>query len=143
MKEKKKKIFCLAGAAVFAICLCCGIGYWYYYTRGHVKDVILDYGKPQLHTIEEVKEAGDLVIEDFKSCGGYNGCEMKRIYYDEEYSEGLSRELGEETISFRVYYRTGRFPPLNESALTDTSCTWDIGRKSAEDAWEITNAGEG
>lgn len=140
MKEKRKKLLFFAGFIFLAVCLCCGIGYGIYYTRGHVKDVIFDYGKPQLYTPEEVKAAGDVVIEDFKSCGGYNGCKMIRIYYDEDLSERLSRK---ETIYFDVYYRTGFFPPLNESSLTDTSCFWEVGRESAGDSWEVTGAGEG
>ena len=71
-------IFCILTVAIYST---------YYYSRGHVRKAEFDYESPRLYTLAEVKEAGNLVVKDFETSEEYTGCELTRVYYDEELSK--------------------------------------------------------
>jgi hypothetical protein len=123
------------------------LGFWVvkfglYYSCGHIDNVLCDYGTPELYTSDEVQAAGDLVLEDFKSSGGFKGCRLNVLAYDEEASRGISQEDNVDTIVFCAYFKTGFIWNGNDyNANSDEYCMWYLERKDADSDWEIQSAG--
>ena len=129
--KKKIKILLIPFFLFLVICVYLGI----YCTRSHVRNVELDYGKPQLYTFEEVKAAGNVLIEDFKANDTLRGYKLKRLYYDEEHSGDSSRDYKKEMIVMRSYYKAGLFPSdvTDDNPFENKDQYWILGRESSDD----------
>lgn len=133
--KKKIKILLIPFFMFLAICVYFGI----YCIRSHARNVELDYGKPQLYTFEEVKAAGNVLIEDFKSNDIFRGYKLKRLYYDEEDSKDTSCDYRKEMIVIRSCYKVGLFPSdvTDDSPFENKDQYWILGRESSDDPWVI------
>jgi hypothetical protein len=128
----------ILGTALGLICILAVIC-WRYNSIGHTKDVQYDYGTPKIYTLAEVESAGNLVIKDFETCGGFDGGRLITLSYDEERS-GL--EDNEEMIVFLAYFKTGYFFDGNDfNANSYEECWWYLVRKDSESEWEIQTKG--
>lgn len=133
--KKKIKILLIPFFLFLAICVYFGN----YCIRSHARNVELDYGKPQLYTFEEVKAAGNVLIEDFKSNDIFRGYKLKRLYYDEEDSKDTSCDYRKEMIVIRSCYKVGLFPSdvTDDSPFENKDQYWILGRESSDDPWVI------
>ena len=132
---KKIKILLIPFFLFLVICVSFGI----YCTRSHVRNVALDYGKPKLYTFDEVKAAGNVLIEDFKTSDIFKGYKLKRLYYEEEDSRDTSRDHQKEMIVIRSYYKAGLFPSdvTDDNPFENKNQYWILGRESSDDPWVI------
>lgn len=131
----KKKRLLIPFFLFLAVCICFGI----YCTRSHVRNVELDYGKPQLYTFEDVKAAGNVLIEDFKTNDIFRGYKLKRLCYDEVDSGDTSRDYRKEMIVIRSYYKAGLFPSdvPNDIPFENKDQYWILGRESSDAPWVV------
>lgn len=136
MKKRLKIIIPLL--ALLAICLYFRL----YYTRGHARNAELDYGNPQLYTLDAVQEAGDRAIEHFETYWEYTGCKLRRISYDEELSREASKYSPKDVIIFTIEYKVGWFPPEGKKALWEGECNIVLNRSGEEGSW-LVETGEG
>jgi len=132
---------------LFVFVLIIFVIYWWMSPQrmeGKVDRVLFEYENNELYTSDEFHEAARLVVEDFKTCGGYKDCELVVVSLDADRSEGSSEKNGKEVIILNVYYTVGCFPTIDYNVPgSSNSIHWQLERKSPDSPWEITGKGEG
>lgn len=144
--DRERKRFKIFVVVLVSILLCLGAWYCCLPERkeGKVDRVLLDYQYSELYSNEEICAAGNIVIEAFKTCGGYKNCELVVISFDEEHSKGISAEEGKETIVFKTYFTVGWMPTIDFHVPGSSDVvSWVLERDSENSEWQIRTSGEG
>jgi len=112
-------------------------------TEGKVDRVLFEYEDSKLYTSEEFHEAAKVVVEEFKTCGGYKNCELVVVSLDADYCR-VNTEDAKEIMVLKTYYTVGWFPTIDfEVPHSSNSIHWNLERDTADDSWKIISAGEG
>lgn len=139
-KRFKWLLWALVGIVIVAVA--------YYWTspkrtEGKVDRVLFEYENSELYTSEEFHAAAKVVIENFKTCGGYKNCELVVVSLDAD-SSRVNEEDGKENMVLDIYYTVGWFPIVNfEVPNSSNSIHYILERDNPDSPWKIITAGEG
>ena len=128
---------------------------------GKTDGAVIDYGSSEKFSQEEIQAAVDIVLKEFKT---FKGCELKKLWYDEEASNrciesDLSSDNGGNVIKdngvqeenaiylFSDFYVTPSAENAENSAwntdFTYTNWRWILARDNKNEVWKVIADGEG
>lgn len=143
--DRERKRFKVLLWTLLGIMIIAAVYYWTSpeRTEGKVDRVLFEYNDSELYTSEEFHEAAKVVVEDFKTCGGYKDCELVVVSLDADHCR-VNAEDAKEIMVLNIYYTVGWFPDIDVIVPNSSdSIQYRLGRDSADDSWEIITAGEG
>ena len=122
--------------------------------KGTTNNVDIDYGSSVKFSEIEIKSAIDIVLADFAKAKAYKGCDLTRLWYDEEesnqmveiymtYGRGSVNGVKKENvIILQGHFDVGDKADIylkGESAITNWH--WTLIRNNSMDKWIIDGAG--